>query len=216
VSQPGRPKPRWRGTSHQYAAGVATLAGVALVTASPTPAARLPLAIYAVALVGLFATSALYHRVTWSPAARKRIRCLDHGMIFVLIAGTATPFAVLVLPPPAGTAILAVAWTAALGGLGLQLAWGAASKWLTAVVCVALGWAALATAPVLWSSLGPVAVALLIGGGAVYTAGAAIYVLRRPDPLPAVFGYHEVFHALVIVAAGVHFAVVANWLLPRA
>jgi hemolysin III len=87
---------------------------------------------------------------------------------------------------------------------------------VTALVCVALGWAALATLPALWSALGPLAVALLIGGGAVYTAGAAIYVLRRPDPAPAVFGYHEVFHALVIVAAGLHFAVVATWLLPRA
>jgi hemolysin III len=197
-------------------AGVALVAGLMLVRASPSPAARVPLAIYSLSLVGLFAMSALYHRVTWSATARRRIRCLDHGMIFVLIAGTATPFAVLALPPLVGTAILAVAWTAALGGLAFQFAWAAASKWVTALVCVALGWTTLATAPALASSLEPVAIALLIGGGAVYTAGAAVYVLRRPDPVPAVFGYHEVFHALVILAAGLHFAVVATWLVLRA
>jgi hemolysin III len=197
-------------------AGVASVAGLMLVLASPSPEARVPLAIYALSLVALFAMSALYHRVTWSATARWRLRRLDHGMIFVLIAGTATPFAVLGLPRPVGTAVLAVAWTAALGGLALQFAWAAAAKWVTALMCVALGWAALATVPALWSSLGPFGVALLIGGGAVYTAGAAVYVLRRPDPLPAVFGYHEVFHALVILAAGLHFAVVANWLVLRA
>jgi hemolysin III len=160
--------------------------------------------------------SALYHRVTWSPTARQRIRCLDHSMIFVLIAGTSTPFAVLVLPPPVGTAVLVVAWTAALAGVVLQVVWGAAPKWVTALVCAALGWAALATFPALWSSLGPWPVLLLVGGGAVYTLGAAVYALRRPDPAPTVFGYHEVFHALVIIAAALHFAALASSLLPRA
>jgi hemolysin III len=208
-------KPLLRGVSHQCAALVAAPAGVALVAASPSSAARLPLAVYAVALVGLFAMSALYHRVTWSPTARQRLRRLDHGRIFVLIAGTATPFAVLVLPAPLGTAVLAVAWSAALGGVGLRVMWGAAPKWLTALVGVTLGWAALATLPALWSALGPSAVLLLVGGGAVYTLGAAVYALRRPDPAPAVFGYHEVFHALVIVAAVLHFVAVANCLLPQ-
>jgi hemolysin III len=212
----GPPKPRLRGVSHQYAALVASAAGVALVAASPTPAARVPLAVYALALVGLFAISALYHRVTWTPTARKRVRCLDHGMILVLIAGTATPFAVLVLPPGVGSAVLAIAWTVALGGLALQVAWGAAPKWITALVCVALGWAALAILPTLWSTLGPRAVMLLVGGGAVYTLGAVVYALRRPDPAPAVFGYHEVFHALVIAAAFLHFVAIASSLLPRA
>jgi hemolysin III len=191
------------------------VAGVALVAASPTPGARLPLAIYAVALIGLFAMSALYHRVTWSPTARQRIRRLDHAMIFVLIAGTSTPFAMLVLQPPLGTAVLAVAWTTALAGVGLRVVWGTAPKWVTALLCVSLGWAALATLPALWSSLGPWAVLLLVGGGAVYTLGAAVYALRRPDPVPAVFGYHEVFHALVIIAAALHFAAVSSSLLPR-
>jgi hemolysin III len=184
---------------------------LALVAAAPTPAARLPLAVYAVALVGLFAMSALYHRVAWSPAARRRLRCLDHGMIFVLIAGTTTPFAVLVLSPRVGLAVLAVAWTAALGGVALRVAWGAAPGWVTALVGVALGWAALATLPALWGALGPGAVLLLVGGGAVYTLGAGVYALRRPDPAPAVFGYHEVFHVLVVVAAAAHYAAVAGW-----
>jgi hemolysin III len=174
------------------------------------------LAVYALALVGLFAVSALYHRVTWSPTARARVRCLDHGMIFVLIAGTATPFAVLVLPPLVGSAVLAIAWTAAAGGLALQVAWGTAPNWTTALVCVALGWAALAILPTLWSTLGPRPITLLVGGGAVYTLGAVVYALRRPDPAPAVFGYHEVFHALVIAAALLHFVAIANVLPPRA
>jgi hemolysin III len=209
-------KPRLRGVSHQYAALVAALAGAVLVAASPSPAARASFAVYAVALTGLFAMSALYHRVTWSPTVRNRIRCLDHGMIFVLIAGTTTPFAVMVLPANIGSAVLAIAWTAALGGLGLQVAWGTAPKWVTAAVCVGVGWAALALLPTLWSALGPSAVMLLVAGGAVYTLGAVVYALRRPDPAPAVFGYHEVFHALVIGAALLHFVAVATWLVPRA
>jgi len=186
-----------------------------LVVAAPTQRARLALAVYALALVSLFATSALYHRITWQPVGRRRMRRLDHAMIFVLIAGTYTPFATLVLSASSGVVVLVVAWSAALAGVALQFAWSAAPKWLMALLCVAVGWVALATLPELWHEVGPVAIALLVGGGALYTLGAVTYALRRPDPAPTLFGYHEVFHALVIGAALLHFVAVAGWVLPR-
>ncbi len=208
-------KPRLRGVSHKYAAWAAAVAGLGLVVAAPTQRARLALAVYALALVSLFATSALYHRITWPPAGRRRMRRLDHAMIFVLIAGTYTPFATLVLSGSSGVVVLVVAWSAALAGVALQFAWSAAPKWLMALLCVAVGWVALATLPELWHEVGPVAIALLVGGGALYTLGAVTYALRRPDPAPTLFGYHEVFHALVIGAALLHFVAVAGWVLPR-
>jgi hemolysin III len=210
-----RLKPRLRGVSHKYAAWAAAVAGLGLVVAAPTQRSRLAMAVYAVALVGLFATSALYHRITWPPAGRQRMRRLDHAMIFVLIAGTYTPFAALVLSPSSAAAVLSVAWGAALAGVGLQFAWSAAPKWVMALLCVAVGWVALATLPELWFAVGPVPIALLMGGGALYTVGAVTYAQRRPDPAPTVFGYHEVFHALVIGAALLHFVAVAGWVLPR-
>ena len=210
-----RLKPRLRGVSHKYAAWGAAVAGLGLVVAAPTQRSRLAMALYAVALVGLFATSALYHRIIWPPVGRQRMRRLDHAMIFVLIAGTYTPFAAMVLSPSSAAAVLSVAWGAALAGVGLQFAWSAAPKWVMALLCVAVGWVALATLPELWHEVGPVPIALLVGGGALYTLGAITYALRRPDPAPTVFGYHEVFHALVIGAALLHFIAVAGWVLPR-
>jgi len=210
-----RLKPRLRGVSHKYAAWTAVVAGLGLVVAAPTQRSRLAMAVYAVALVSLFATSALYHRITWPPAGRRRMRRLDHAMIFVLIAGTYTPFAALVLTASSAVAVLSVVWGAALAGVGLQFAWSAAPKWVMALLCVAVGWVALATLPELWHAVGPVPIALLMGGGALYTLGAITYALRRPDPAPTVFGYHEVFHALVIGAALLHFVAVAGWVLPR-
>jgi len=212
---PGSPlKPRLRGVSHQYAAWVAALAGFGLVLAAPTQRARLAMAVYALALVSLFAISALYHRITWPPAGRRHMRRLDHAMIFVLIAGTYTPFAALVLSTSSAAFVLAVAWGAALVGVGLQFAWNAAPRWVMALLCVAVGWVALATLPELWQTIGPVAIALLVSGGALYTLGALTYALHRPDPVPSVFGYHEVFHALVIMAAILQFVAVAGWVLP--
>jgi hemolysin III len=215
VSGGARPKPRLRGASHKYAAWTAAVAGLGLVAAAPTQRSRLAVAVYAVALVSLFATSALYHRITWSPAGRRRMRRLDHAMIFVLIAGAYTPFAAVLLSASSAAAVLSVVWGAALAGIGLQFVWSAAPKWVMALLCVAVGWVALATLPELWHAVGPVPIALLVGGGALYTLGAITYALRRPDPAPAVFGYHEVFHALVIGAALLQFVAVAGWVLPR-
>jgi hemolysin III len=206
-------KPRLRGVSHQYAFFVSLLAGAVLVAAAPSGRARLAVMIYAFAVAALFGASALYHRVTWTPTRRRWMRRLDHSMIFVLIAGTYTPFALLVLDGALATVILAVVWGGALAGIVLKLVWLDAPKWLIAGVYVALGWVAVAAMPEMAAELGVGALSLVIVGGVLYTAGAVIYARQRPDPVPAVFGYHEIFHALVIAAATSHYAVVAFFVL---
>jgi hemolysin III len=213
--KPGGIKPRLRGVSHQWAFFVSVVTGVALVLAAPNGRATAAAAIYAVSVAGLFGASALYHRINWSTAgARRWMRRLDHSMIFLLIAGTYTPFAVLALDGPLATAILVVVWTAALGGIVLKLVWIDAPKWLIALIYVAIGWVALAAFPQLLSKLGVTATAMVAAGGLLYTAGAIVYARQRPDPVPTVFGYHEIFHALVILAAALQYAVVAFWVLP--
>src|SRR5690606_24524078 len=145
-----------------------------------------------------FGVSALYHRVPWrSATARVWMRRADHAMIFLLIAGTYTPFALLVLQGPIADAILIVVWAGALTGIVLKLIWIHAPKGLAAAAYVALGWVAVIAFPQLVEHAGVVATALVASGGVLYTAGAIVYAIRRPDPVPAVFGYHEVFHALV-------------------
>jgi hemolysin III len=213
--KPGGIKPRLRGVSHQWAFFVSVATGVALVLAAPSGRATAAAAIYAVSVAGLFGASALYHRINWSTAgARRWMRRLDHSMIFLLIAGTYTPFAVLALDGPLATAILLVVWTAALGGIVLKLVWIDAPKWLIALIYVAIGWVALAAFPQLLEKLGVTATAMVAAGGLLYTAGAIVYARQRPDPVPTVFGYHEIFHALVILAAALQYAVVAFWVLP--
>jgi hemolysin III len=213
--KPGGIKPRLRGVSHQWAFFVSVVTGVALVLAAPSGRATAAAAIYAVSVAGLFGASALYHRINWSTVgARRWMRRLDHSMIFLLIAGTYTPFAVLALDGPLSTAILIVVWAAALGGIVLKLAWIDAPKWLIALIYVAIGWVALAAFPQLLSKLGVTATAMVAAGGVLYTAGAIVYARQRPDPVPTVFGYHEIFHALVILAAALQYAVVAFWVLP--
>ena len=209
------PKPRFRGVSHQYAFFASLITGAVLVLVAPTRKATTAAAIYAASVSGLFGASALYHRVTWRPAARRWMRRLDHSMIFVLIAGTYTPFSLLVLKGDLSKAILIVVWAGALGGTVLNLVWVSAPKWLSATVYVALGWVAVAAMPALARELGALGVSLVIFGGLLYTAGAVIYALGRPNPAPKTFGYHEIFHALVVAAAAAHFAVVAFYALPR-
>jgi hemolysin III len=208
-------RPRLRGVFHQYAFFVAAVACGALVVAAPTGRARVAVIVYAVGLCGLLGVSALYHRVTWSAAARRWMRRLDHSMIFVLVAATYTPFALLVFTRPFATVILLVAWSTALAGIVLSLVWIDAPKPVTAVVYVALGWVAVATMPQLVEHAGVAATMLIVAGGALYTLGAVVYARRRPDPRPTVFGYHEVFHLLVIGAAAAHFLAVAVYAVPH-
>jgi hemolysin III len=204
-------KPRLRGVSHQYAFFVALAAGAALVVFARGGEARVAVAVYALSLCAMFGASALYHRIDWQPRPRAWLRRLDHSMIFVLVAGTYTPFAVLVLAPALGWALLGVVWGGAVAGVVLSLLWVDAPRWLSAALYVALGWVAVVGLPQLWDRAGAMAVALLATGGVLYTVGAVVYARRRPDPAPRVFGYHEVFHVLVIAAAAVHFAAIAAY-----
>ena len=208
-------KPRLRGVSHQWAFFVSLVLGLALVLTAPGGRATAAAAIYSASVAGLFGTSALYHRVNWSSAsARAWMRRLDHSMIFVLIAGSYTPFALLALHGRLATAILIAVWGGALAGVGFKLIWIDAPKWLVAITYVVLGWVAVAAFPQLLDRIGVVATALVAAGGVLYTLGAVVYARKRPDPSPTVFGYHEVFHLLVIVAAALQYAVVAFYVLP--
>jgi hemolysin III len=202
-------KPVLRGVLHEVAAFAAAIAGGLLVLRATGPRAQVGAVIYGISLVALFAVSALYHRPTWSERVRRVLRRVDHSAIFLLIAGTYTPFAFL-LENRAGWVMLGVVWAGAVVGIVLSVAWVGAPKVLVAAVCVLLGWAALPILPALKAALGTGAVVLLAAGGVVYSLGAVVYAARRPNPFPRVFGYHEVFHALVIVAAACHFAVVAR------
>jgi hemolysin III len=208
-------KPRLRGVSHQYAFFVSVGCGVGLILAASDGRARLAASIYAVAVSALLGTSALYHRVTWRPKARRWMRRLDHSMIFVLIAGTYTPVALLALKGTLASTILIVLWAGALGGVIFKLVWIDAPKWLFAGVYVALGLVTAAVLGQLPATIGWLGVAGLAGGGLLYLLGAVIYASGRPNPWPKVFGYHEIFHALVLAAAGLHYAVIAFAVLPR-
>ncbi len=210
-------KPKLRGVSHEWAFFLSLGFGVALIVLAKTPKAALAVGIYAVSLSALFGTSALYHRVNWTrPDVRMWMRRLDHSMIFFLIAGTYTPFALLVLNGTLGTAILVVVWMGAIAGAIVETIWIDHPKWVSALIYLALGWVAVAAFPDLWSSLGVGGAMLVAVGGLLYTAGAIVYATQRPNPSPAVFGYHEVFHLLVIAAAVAHFSAVAFFALPNA
>jgi hemolysin III len=203
-----RLKPRLRGVSHQYAFFVALAAGAALVAAARGAQATVAVAVYALSLCAMFGTSALYHRIDWPPRTRRWMRRLDHSMIFVLIAGTYTPFAAVVLGGDLGLTLLVVIWGGALAGVVLTLVWPEAPRRLVVGVCIALGWIAVGALPEVLERVGPAAVVLLGAGGLLYTVGAVVYAVRRPDPAPAVFGYHEIFHVFVIAAALAHFVAV--------
>lgn len=211
-----RVKPRLRGVIHEYAFFVAlALAGLLLLQANGGRELT-AMAVYAAGICGLFGVSALYHRHTWQPAARAWMRRLDHSMIFIFIAASVTPFAMLVVHGTLATVMLCVVWGGALGGIIMSLVWIGAPKWVSAVVYTALGLAGAALMPELWSSLGWLSVAGMALGGALYATGAVIYATGRPDPWPATFGYHEIFHSLVTAAAGAHYAVIAFAVLPLA
>jgi hemolysin III len=210
-------KPRLRGVSHQWAFFVSLVTGAVLVIAAPAGKATLAAIVYSASVAALFGTSALYHRITWaSLPARRWMRRLDHSMIFLLIAGTYTPFALLVLDGTLATVILALVWGGAAAGILLKLVWIDAPKPLVAAVYVILGWVAVAAFPDLIDEIGIGGVTMVAAGGVLYTLGAIVYARKRPDPVPTVFGYHEVFHALVIAAAALQYAAVAFFVLPGA
>jgi hemolysin III len=209
-------KPRLRGLFHQYAFFVSLASGTLLVLLASTTRALVAAAVYAASVSALFGVSALYHRLTWNGPARRRLRRLDHAMIFLLIAGTYTPVGLLVLQGRLATVVLAVVWGGAVAGIALELAWRRAPRWLGGTVYLALGWVAVVAMPQLFTRLGMAGGLLILAGGLIYSAGAAIYGLRRPDPAPAVFGYHEIFHLLVIAGVATHFLAISLFALPLA
>ena len=174
---------------------------------------RLAGAVFAASVVVMFGASALYHRPTWTPARRRWLRRLDHAGIYGLIAGSYTPFGLLVLSGAWRIALLAIVWTGAALSILLKLFWCDGPKWLAAVLGIALGWVGVVVYPQLMERLGVAPALLLLAGGLCYTAGAIVYARRKPDPVPGVFGYHEVFHALTIVAVACQYVVVAFWVL---
>jgi hemolysin III len=208
VSGPS-PRPRLRGVWHQSAFVVAIPLGIMLVLSADTARARAAAAVFAASVALMFGASALYHRVTWSPTRRLWLRRLDHAGIFGLIAGTYTPFGLLVLEGSWRVAVLAIVWGGAAIALALKLLWPSGPKWISALVGVGLGWTGIAAFPELVDKAGLTAPLLALAGGVCYTLGAVIYVRRKPNPVPGVFGYHEVFHAVVIAAVALQYAAVA-------
>ncbi len=195
------PKPTLRGVSHQIAFFAAIVATAALIVQAPSARAAVACGVYGASLVALFGISALYHRPHWSPEKRQIMRRLDHSAIFLLIAGTYTPLFALLDDPSLHHRPLWIVWIGAALGIGKSMLWPHAPKWITAALCVLLGWAAVGDVARLAPVMGPVSTWLLVAGGLIYSGGAVVYARKRPDPIPRVFGYHEVFHALVILAS---------------
>jgi len=207
-------KPKLRGYIHQYGFFVALALGIGLVAFADGLEAKIAALIYVLSVAGVLGTSALYHRITWSVPARIRMRKLDHSMIFVMIGGTVTPIALLAVRGTLGIVLLSLVWGVALAGIIMKLAWISAPKPISAAIYVVAGLIGVIAVGQLAGTVGLVAVGGIAFGGLLYIIGAAIYATGRPDPFPTVFGYHEVFHVLVVVAALVHFGVIAGWVVP--
>ncbi|HEX8205944.1 MAG TPA: hemolysin III family protein [Solirubrobacteraceae bacterium] len=206
--------PILRGVSHAWAFWVALVAGIVLLVLAPGADARVAALVYAVGLCALFAGSGLYHRWRWDPRWRPLLRRIDHSTIFIFIAASYTPIALLVLEGPLRVVVLIGVWAGAVAGVAFSVAWIGAPRSLTAGTYLALGWFAVITIPQLVDRLPVVPLALLAAGGVLYTVGALVYASKRPDPWPRTFGFHEVFHAFVIAAAAAHFAAMAGWVIP--
>jgi hemolysin III len=200
-------KPRLRGRLHQYAFFVALVCGIVLSSIAAGRPGLAPLvscAVYSLTVCGLFGISALYHRRVWSERGYQIMRRLDHSMIFIFIAGTYTPFCVLLLTPAKATLMLGLIWGGALGGVALKTVWPHLPRWVGAPLYLALGWVAVAIMPDILHRGGVACLVLLAAGGVIYSAGAVFYALRRPNPWPTVFGHHEFFHACTLLAAICH------------
>jgi len=213
---PDAVKPQLRGRSHEYAFVVALTLAPIMIVAAPGIVPRFVIALYAVAIAALFGVSALYHRIDWSPPARARMKRLDHSMIFIAIAGTYTPIAVFALSSNIATIVLVAVWAGALIGIAIRNLWPDAPKPLAAAPYIAVGWVAAFVMVDMWRSLGPAGFTLIAVGGLLYTVGALAYAFRRPNPWPQMFGYHEIFHLLVIAGAALHYISVAFVALPKA
>jgi hemolysin III len=217
IPRPSDPiaRPRMRGWLHFWSFFVSIATGAALISlAASTVSAKAALAtsVYGATVLGLFGVSALYHRRTWrEPRVKKWMKRLDHSMIFVFIAGTYTPFALLAMGRPTGYVVLAVVWGGALAGVALKMLWPSAPRWLGVPIYLALGWVAVFVFPTLLHQAGVAAFVLLLVGGALYSVGAVFYATKWPNPWPKTFGFHEFFHAATVLAAICHY--IAIWLV---
>lgn len=209
-----RVKPLLRGVSHQVAFYLALVAGASLTALAPSGVPTWSALVYSICLAALFGISSAYHRPTWSPEARQWMRRLDHAGIFLMIAGTYTPICLLAVKGAAGQHLLIAVWTGASLGIIKSIVWVNAPKWFFALLCVAFAWAMVGDWSAVHAGIGDRGTWLLLIGGVMYTGGAVVYALKRPDPFPATFGYHEIFHALVIAAAVCHFFIVRALVLP--
>jgi hemolysin III len=209
----GLEKPRLRGVLHQAAFVIAVVLAPLLIVGADGGRPRLAAAVFAGSVAACFGASALYHRVTWSPRVRLWMRRIDHAGIYLLIAGTYTPVSLLVLGGAWRPVVLTIVWAGAAAAISLKFVWVAAPKWLAATIGLALGWVAVVALPQLIAKAQPAAVILLVAGGLAYTAGAVVYARRRPDPAPAVFGYHELFHALTIVGVACQYVAIAFFIV---
>jgi hemolysin III len=206
-------KPLLRGMIHQAGFVVSLVVGTLLIVGADGAREHVAAAVFAASVAICFGASALYHRVTWTPPVRLWMRRVDHAGIYVLIAGTYTPVCLLALSGAWRWTVLAIVWAGAGAAIIFKFAWVGAPKWLAAATGLALGWVGVVAFPKLASTLDPAAVVLLGVGGLIYTAGAVVYVRRKPNPAPAVFGYHEVFHAMTIVAVACQYVAIAFFIV---
>ena len=209
ATAPAAVRPLLRGVIHQAAFSVSLVVGTLLIVGADGAESHVAAAVFAGSVAACFGASALYHRITWKPHVRVWMRRIDHAGVYTLIAGTYTAVCLSGLAGAWRWTVLAIVWTGATAAIILKFVWVDAPKWLAAGIGIALGWVGVVALPELASRLDPAAIALLGAGGLVYTAGAIVYASRRPDPVPSVFGYHEVFHALTIVAVACQYVAIA-------
>jgi len=208
--------PRLRGLLHAHAAWVAAVAATVLIVLAPTAGARVAALVYGIGLIALFTVSALYHRWPGDPRWKPWLRRMDHSTIFVFIAASYTPVGLLMLDGTVQIVVLVSVWAGALAGIVMSVAWISAPRWLQALTYLLVGWVAVLALPQLADRAGVAPLVLLAVGGGLYSLGAVVYALRRPNLWPRTYGFHEVFHTLVIAAAVVHFVAMAGWVVPSA
>jgi len=202
-------KPKLRGWIHLGATPLVMVGGIVLIVLAPTMAGKIGSAVWLAGSVLLFGTSAAYHLGSWSPTMKDALRRWDHGNIFVFIAATYTPLTLTLLSPASATTLMVLIWTVAVIGVTIQVFWPTAPRWLNVACYLALGWAGFGWMPDFWNAGGPAVVVLILAGGLAYSVGAVIYGRKQPNPVPEWFGFHEIFHALTVVAALCHFAAIS-------
>ncbi len=202
-------KPLLRGWIHAGTFPLVLAAGIVLVALAPNGRSRIGAIIFATTAALLFGTSAVYHRGNWSESVRGLLKRMDHSNIFLIIAGTYTPFALLLLPPNQTRSLLLIAWIGAIGGVLFRVFWVGAPRWLYTPIYVALGWVPVFYLKPLYEAGGAAVVVLIAIGGLLYTLGAVVYGIKRPNPSPRWFGFHEIFHVLTVAAFVVHYIAVS-------